>query len=401
MYKRKSASIVPKQWITASSSSSPEADDSASAHEEADSKSYASFAIDPARDYKKSQAQIHQNQQPTQTPSQSQAQSQPSQQRSVGSLVLLTQKFVELMKQNGGSIDLKEVKHCANVHLIRAAVLNYCNHSFQATKILDVQKRRIYDITNVLEGIGLIDKGRHCSLVRWRGGGFTNAKDRRDYDLACERTDHLKSLEEDLDKQLEYAQRNLQFIMQDPTNQSYAYLTRDDLLNIYGDDSVFTIPNYDEEVEIQRNDNELRVSLDNGSTIDIRLVTNQGKGTANPNDADRCFDERHLDTSPSPSSSPTHSSDAGAGTGTGNVIKDEHTYSCDPEMKDEMKALENELTAKIIFQNYMAGHSLRRFFPDDPNLENPPLVQLNPPQEDFNFVLKSDEGICELFDVQC
>lgn len=38
----------------------------------------------------------------------------------------------------------------------------------QATKILDVQKRRIYDITNVLEGIGLIDKGRHCSLVRWR-----------------------------------------------------------------------------------------------------------------------------------------------------------------------------------------------------------------------------------------
>lgn len=34
-------------------------------------------------------------------------------------------------------------------------------------------------------------------------------------------------------------------------------------------------------------------------------------------------------------------------------------------------------------------------------LENPPLVQLNPPQDDFNFVLKSDEGICELFDVQC
>lgn len=72
--------------------------------------------------------------------------------------------------------------------------------------------------------------------------------------MACERTDHLKSLEEDLDKQLEYAQRNLHYIMQDPTNQSYAYLTRDDLLKIYGDDSVFTIPNYDEEVEIQRSD---------------------------------------------------------------------------------------------------------------------------------------------------
>ncbi|KAH8271887.1 hypothetical protein KR044_008965, partial [Drosophila immigrans] len=338
-----------------------------------------------------------------QTPTSQSSQTQPSQQRSVGSLVLLTQKFVELMQQNGGSIDLKE-----------------------ATKILDVQKRRIYDITNVLEGIGLIDKGRHCSLVRWRGGGFTNAKESKDYDVACEHTDHLKSIEDDLDRQLEYAQRNLHFIMQDPSNQSYAYVTRDDLLQLYGDDSVFTIPNYDEEVEIQRNESELRVSLDNGSTIDIRLVTNQGKATANPQDVDGPFDERHLDaSSPTPSSpAPSQcSDDAGVVMGgTGNVIKDEHTYSCNPELKEEMKALENELTAKIIFQNYLAGHSLRRFYPDDPNqgnielqnpntinekylfyvlVENPPLVQLNPPQEDFNFVLKNDEGICELFDVHC
>lgn len=30
-------------------------------------------------------------------------------------------------------------------------------------------------------------------------------------------------------------------------------MTRDDLLDIFGDDSVFTIPNYDEEVDIKRN----------------------------------------------------------------------------------------------------------------------------------------------------
>lgn len=59
--------------------------------------------------------------------------------------------------------------------------------------------------------------------------------------------------EDELDKQLEYAQRNLRYVMQDPANRSYAYVTRDDLLDLYGDDSVFTIPNYDEEVEIQRN----------------------------------------------------------------------------------------------------------------------------------------------------
>ncbi|XP_017844748.1 transcription factor E2F2 [Drosophila busckii] len=366
MYKRKSAAAALPSKQRVSVSTSPEtADESAAtaaAHDDLDTKSRVELTED--------QEKLDMDEQNS-----SQSQSQPSQQRSVGSLVLLTQKFVELMKQNGGSIDLKE-----------------------ATKILDVQKRRIYDITNVLEGIGLIDKGRHCSLVRWRGGGFTNAKDRRAYEIACERTNHLKSLEDDLDRQLEYAQRNLNFIMQDPTNQSYAYITRDDFLNTYGDDTVFTIPNYDEEVKIERNDDELRVSLDNGSTIDIRLVTDQGTGITNPQDSDGPFDEQHCDT-PTPNSSPSHSSDAGQGTG--NVIKDEHTYSCNPELKEENKTLENELTAKIIFQNYLSGHSLRRFYPDDPNLENPPLVQVNPPQEDFNFVLKNDEGVCELFDVHC
>lgn len=37
----------------------------------------------------------------------------------------------------------------------------------QAAATLDVQKRRIYDITNVLEGIGLIEK-KGKNNVKWR-----------------------------------------------------------------------------------------------------------------------------------------------------------------------------------------------------------------------------------------
>jgi len=37
-------------------------------------------------------------------------------------------------------------------------------------KQLAVQKRRIYDITNVLEGIGLIAKYKK-NKIRWAGGG--------------------------------------------------------------------------------------------------------------------------------------------------------------------------------------------------------------------------------------
>jgi len=38
----------------------------------------------------------------------------------------------------------------------------------EATMALGVEKRRIYDIINVLEGIGLIEK-KKMNTIRWRG----------------------------------------------------------------------------------------------------------------------------------------------------------------------------------------------------------------------------------------
>tara|TARA_B110000208_G_scaffold15901_1_gene19067 strand:+ start:184 stop:507 length:324 start_codon:yes stop_codon:yes gene_type:complete len=62
------------------------------------------------------------------------------------SLGVLTKKFVSLLKEtHGGNIDLNK-----------------------AAGELGVQKRRIYDITNVLEGIGLIDKRPKGNIV-WKG----------------------------------------------------------------------------------------------------------------------------------------------------------------------------------------------------------------------------------------
>jgi hypothetical protein len=64
-------------------------------------------------------------------------------------LGLLTRKFVTLLKGSPeGVLDL-----------------NY------AASHLEVQKRRIYDITNVLEGIGLIEK-KSKNNVRWRYSHF-------------------------------------------------------------------------------------------------------------------------------------------------------------------------------------------------------------------------------------
>ena len=69
-----------------------------------------------------------------------------AQSRSDQSLGLLTKKFVALIRSApDGVLDL----NAAATHL-------------------SVQKRRIYDITNVLEGIGLIEK-KSKNQIRWKG----------------------------------------------------------------------------------------------------------------------------------------------------------------------------------------------------------------------------------------
>lgn len=90
--------------------------------------------------------------------------------RSMKSLHVLARKFVELMAENeNGVINLHEVRIRGGCDLrrIKYALANpLC--ALQAGERLDVkQKRRIYDITNVLEGIGLIHK-LSKNTVQWR-----------------------------------------------------------------------------------------------------------------------------------------------------------------------------------------------------------------------------------------
>lgn len=157
------------------------------------------------------------------------------------------------------------------------------------------------------------------------------------------------------------------------------------------------------------------------------MVTDQGRCCTTKPESESVRHFSRLETpSPTLSSSSTHSNTAGTLTQTttkANLVNDEHTYFCNPAIKEEMETLENKMTARIILQKCTTGHSLRRFFPDDPHMgkcivyfieisiiftyhyfpftENPPLLPLNPPQNDYNFVLSSDEGICDLYDIPC
>ena len=75
--------------------------------------------------------------------------------RKENGLVELTKKFIDLLKEaHNQTLDLNE-----------------------AVKTLDEQKRRIYDITNVLEGIGLICKVSKNN-IRWDGPGSARRQKR-------------------------------------------------------------------------------------------------------------------------------------------------------------------------------------------------------------------------------
>lgn len=53
-------------------------------------------------------------------------------------------------------------------------LLSACSLVAKRNALLQVQKRRIYDITNVLEGIGLIEK-KLKNNIQWKGGTSADA----------------------------------------------------------------------------------------------------------------------------------------------------------------------------------------------------------------------------------
>ncbi|KAK0150056.1 Transcription factor E2F5 [Merluccius polli] len=120
--------------------------------------------------------------------------------RSERSLGLLTIKFVTLLQEaKDGVVNLKE----AADHL--------------AVK----QKRRIYDITNVLEGIGLIEKTSKNS-VQWTGVGLSGSpQDDNRLTLLRSELEDLEHKETVLDQQKVWVQQSIKNTTEDSGNLSY------------------------------------------------------------------------------------------------------------------------------------------------------------------------------------
>ncbi|XP_010844542.1 PREDICTED: transcription factor E2F5 [Bison bison bison] len=137
------------------------------------------------------------------------------------SLGLLTAKFVSLLQEaKDGVLDLKAA---ADTLAVR-------------------QKRRIYDITNVLEGIDLIEK-KSKNSIQWKGvGAGCNTKeviDRLKY-LKAEIED-LELKERELDQQKLWLQQSIKNVMDDSINNRFSYVTHEDICNCFNGDTLLAI----------------------------------------------------------------------------------------------------------------------------------------------------------------
>ncbi|NXV79551.1 E2F6 factor, partial [Atlantisia rogersi] len=118
-----------------------------------------------------------------------------------GSLVYLTRKFMDLVKTApDGVLDLNEV-----------------------ATTLGVRKRRVYDITNVLDGIHLIQK-RSKNLIQWIGSSIDQVvgKTPEPESLKGELSD-LSAMEEALDELIKDCAHQLFELTDDKENAKYPF----------------------------------------------------------------------------------------------------------------------------------------------------------------------------------
>lgn len=137
------------------------------------------------------------------------------------SLGLLTMKFVSLLQEaKDGVLDLKVAADCLAVK----------------------QKRRIYDITNVLEGVGLIEK-KNKNIIQWRGENCHNQSPEtvEQAKLLKLHISELEAQERELDQQMAFMQESIQHLSNYPSTSTFKFVTLEDICNAFSGDTLLAV----------------------------------------------------------------------------------------------------------------------------------------------------------------
>ncbi|XP_027502195.1 transcription factor E2F1 [Corapipo altera] len=288
------------------------------------------------------------------------------------SLNLTTKRFLELLSQSpDGVVDLN-----------------------WAAEVLKVQKRRIYDITNVLEGIQLITK-KSKNHIQWLGSQATVGAPGR-HRLLEKELRELQAAERQLDELIQMCTVQLRLLTEDPANQHAAYVTCQDLRSIVDpSEQMVMVIKAPPETQLQVSDPAEAFQVSMRSTqgpIDVFLCPEDSSGVCSP--VKSPFKASTEDSSPrcsqsrtSPLLHPTQDVNMPLLPGEQEALLP--GTSALPGKVEEV-SLSPLASMDILLEQ--SREDLAGFLADE-------FINLSPPQaQDYHFGLEEGEGISELFD---
>ncbi|XP_035245757.1 transcription factor E2F3-like isoform X1 [Anguilla anguilla] len=269
------------------------------------------------------------------------------------SLGLLTKKFLKLLGQSAdGVVDLN-----------------------RAAEVLKVQKRRLYDITNVLEGVHLIKK-KSKNNIQWMGcslseDGTTLSQCQG---LSAE-VDELSRQEKKLDELLQSCGRDVRQMTEDTHNQRLAYVTYQDIRRIRSLE--------DETVIVVKAPSETKLEVpDQQESLQVHLTSTKG-----PIDVFLCPDENAPD-------SPTANRvfDVNGNSSPFVKVQDDGASSSSSSTKP------GDPHSAVVVSNLSPINSPYTCLLQQTE-DQMPFVSLSPPLLNDDYLSLGDEGgICDLFD---
>ncbi|KAM9065469.1 transcription factor E2F1 isoform X1 [Sarcophilus harrisii] len=298
------------------------------------------------------------------------------------SLNLTTKRFLELLNQStDGVVDLN-----------------------WAAEVLKVQKRRIYDITNVLEGIQLITK-KSKNHIQWLGNHSVAVNTSKQQMLAKD-LHHLQEAERQLDDLIQMCTVQLKLLTEDADNQHLAYVTCQDLRSIADPaEQMVMVIKAPPETQLQAADpaEAFQISLKSSrGPIDVFLCPEESSDVCSPvkSPFKATPEETGLSLEPTlpPQPPPPPPSPLTASIQDGNLplltSEQEHLLSRASPASLRASTEDGRLSPLVSVDSLLdqVKEDFSSLLPDE-------FISLSPPQgQDYHFGLEEGEGIRELFD---
>ncbi|XP_018410842.1 PREDICTED: transcription factor E2F1 [Nanorana parkeri] len=278
------------------------------------------------------------------------------------SLNVTTKRFLELLSKSAdGVVDLN-----------------------WAAQVLNVQKRRIYDITNVLEGISLIAK-KSKNHIQWLGNRSVVESSSK-YQTLVKDCQELLATEEHLDDLLHQCTTQMKLLTEESESQQLGYVTCQDLRSIADpSERMLMVIKAPPETHMQVSDptEALQISLKSTrGPIDVFLCPDDSSGVCSPGKSPTKASQSIQ--SPSSNESTTLIPDQDIGLG---------LLSCD---QGSLLSPDTDLplgyAGDDLHMSPITSATLPDFLSDE-------LISLSPPlTNEYRFGLENYEGVGELFD---